>query len=75
VHVCKIIERLGLLISPEEKDKLVDLNVLDALVQASRNRIIQVQLAASRALRAWKGEAVLSPPKAGLIVTIVLFSP
>lgn len=70
VHVCKIIERLGVLLPAQEKDKLIDMNVQESLVQASRNRIMQVQLAASRALRAWKGEAVLSPPKAGLIVRI-----
>jgi hypothetical protein len=56
------------LLPSAEKDKLIDLNVQEALVQASRNRIIQVQLAASRALRAWKGEEVVSPPKNGLMV-------
>ena len=75
VHVCKIIERLGVLLPSTEKDKLVDLNMQDALVQASRNRIMQVQLAASRALRAWRGEEVLSPPKNGLIVVIFQRSP
>ncbi len=49
------------------------MNILEALTQASRNRIIQVQLAASRALRAWKGEA-LSPPKNGLTVHFTRFS-
>lgn len=54
--------------SSSEKDKLIDLNIMEALVVASRNRIIQVQLAASRAVRAWKGEAIVSPPKNGLAV-------
>ena len=36
---------------------------------------MQVQLAASRAIRAWKGEAVYSPPKNGLAVSFFQFSP
>jgi len=39
----------------KEKLKLCDLNILESLEKATRHRIIQVQMAASKAIKAWKG--------------------
>jgi len=58
VNVCKIFEKIGLLLSPEEREKLSDLNILTSLSKAARNKIIQVQTAATRAIKVWKGESV-----------------
>jgi hypothetical protein len=33
----------------------MDLNVIESLEKAARNKIIQVQMAANRALKAWSG--------------------
>ena len=73
VNVCKIVERLGQLLSQEDKDKLVDLNVVESLQKAARHRVIQVQMAASRALKSWKG-IVPDSPQAGLSVTLSTYS-
>jgi hypothetical protein len=39
------------------------MKIPEALQQAARHRIIQVQMAAGRALKAWKGELVEEPSK------------
>jgi hypothetical protein len=54
------LERIGELIRdrPELKAKLDELDVIQSLEKASRNRVIQVQMAASRAMRVWNGEVV-----------------
>lgn len=53
------------------------MRIPEALQQAARHRIIQVQLAASKALKAWKGEQIEeedSPPRTrGLMVIAELF--
>ena len=56
-------ERIGSLLPMSEKAKLADLSVVESLQQAARHRIMQVQLAAARALKAWK-EANLPIEKA-----------
>jgi hypothetical protein len=58
-----------------EKAKLADLSVVESLQQAARHRIMQVQLAAARALKAWKEERDESPKSHGLTVSLLLFSP
>lgn len=40
---------------PEIKSKLDELDVIPSLEKATRNRVIQVQMAASRAIRVWNG--------------------
>jgi len=45
-------------LKPDEREKLADLNILGSLSKASRNKIIQVQMAATRALKVWRGETV-----------------
>ncbi len=55
VNVCKIIEKIAILLTAEERTKLMDLNVIESLEKAARNKIIQVQMAANRALKAWSG--------------------
>ena len=49
-------EKIGRLLPSSEKDKLFELRIPEGLQQAARHRIIQVQLAASKALKAWKDE-------------------
>lgn len=65
---------------PELKSKLDELDVALALERASRNRVIQVQTAAQRALRVWKGEVVTISPTTGanprkdrIMVKVVLY--
>lgn len=67
-----MIEKIGRLLPLQEREKLFELRIPEALQQAARHRIIQVQLAASKALKAWRGEAVEeSPPKTkGLMVQL-----
>lgn len=43
------------MLDAKEKEKMMDLNIIEALEKASRNRVIQVQMAATRAIKAWKG--------------------
>ena len=76
VNVCKILEKVGKLLPITEKEKLFELRIAESLQQAARHRIIQVQLAAARAFKAWKGEPTdQSPPKSrGLVVFTSLFS-
>ena len=50
-----MIEKIGRLLPSSEKDKLYELQIPEALQQAARHRIIQVQLAASKALKVWRG--------------------
>ena len=50
-----MIEKIGSLLPSTEKEKLYELRIDAALQQAARHRIIQVQLAASRALKVWRG--------------------
>lgn len=60
MYVCEILQRIGELLrdKPEIKGKLDELDVVPALEKAARNRVIQVQIAASKAMRAWNGEVV-----------------
>lgn len=58
VNVCRILEKIALLLRPEERSKFEDLNIIGSLTKSARNKIIQVQMAASRAVKAWRGESM-----------------
>lgn len=58
MHVCGILAKIGELVKdkPPLKVKLDELDVLPSLEKATRNRVIQVQMAAAKAIRSWNGE-------------------
>lgn len=57
VYVCEILEKIGTLIrdKPDIKETLDQLDVREALERTARNRILQVQTAATRAVKSWNG--------------------
>lgn len=57
MHVCGILEKIGELIQDKQeiKAKLDELDVIPCLEKAARNRVIQVQMAAARAIKVWNG--------------------